>query len=520
MGQQLMPNLPEIPVFDSALGLISALLLLAAAFYLVRARSSASPGLPSLQRERKGQSAGGEIFAEFVPDETARRLSLVGSLFLHVLLVASLPVIELLAPSPLLFDMNRYDVVILQYQIRDAPLRAPSELVLADKPSPERGPAVPSQRDPLGLPDAENEQTQKAAGPFEGPVIQITAGEQEPTPPLIEVLLQSELPATLPEAARALPSVIVWNLEQQQAETLALIRPKRFEMQGQPEEAPGENPSLADLGLGEAPPLIDNPALPVPAGSLVPSGELWRSLDGLGGPPALALGGAFSSPGAGWGGDSVSALALQTALQHGPLSQLFGGRGGAAWGGSGENVPFRAGAADGPEGGGWGRGRLTPVPRKFHGIILVSNSLSTLPEAIGVLTGNPVYTVYVDVPGAPRKWVLQFCVPQTQGSMEFTGEIVQVLNRKSVNPPYAVRREPVKIDIIPTLERLSELPPRVVAYATVDAEGNLHNLRIIRGADPSTDSLVLASLRNWEFVPAFRDGQPVEVEALFGIPLY
>jgi hypothetical protein len=104
--------------------------------------------------------------------------------------------------------------------------------------------------------------------------------------------------------------------------------------------------------------------------------------------------------------------------------------------------------------------------------------------------------------------------------MEFTGEIVQVLNRKSMNPPYAVHKEPLKIDIIPTLERLSELPPRVVAYATVDAEGNLHNVRIIRGADPSTDSLVLASLRNWEFVPAFRDGQPVEVEALFGIPLY
>jgi hypothetical protein len=511
--------LPEIPVFDSALGLISALLLLAAAFYLVRARSNAVPGLPSLQRERKGQTAGSEIFAEFVPEETARRLSLVGSLFLHVLLVASLPVIELLVPSPLLFDMNRYDVVILQYQIRDAPLRAPSELLLADKPVSERGPAVPSQRDPLGLPDAENEQTQKAAGPLEGPVVQITAGREEPTPPLIEVLLQSELPPTLPEAARALPSVVVWNLEKQQTETLALIRPKRFEMPGQPEEAPGENSSLADLGLGEAPPLIDNPALPVPAGSLVPSGELWRSLDGLGGPPTLGFGGALS-PGADWGGDGLSALALQSALQHGPLSQLFGGRAGASWGGSGENVPFRAGAADGPEGGGWGRGRLTPVPRKFHGIILVSNSLSTLPEAVGVLTGNPVYTVYVDVPDAPRKWVLQFCVPQTQGSMEFTGEIVQVLNRKSMNPPYAVHKEPLKIDIIPTLERLSELPPRVVAYATVDAEGNLHNVRIIRGADPSTDSLVLASLRNWEFVPAFRDGQPVEVEALFGIPLY
>jgi hypothetical protein len=515
-----MPNLPEIPVFDSALGLISALLLLAAALYLVRARTNTATGLPSLQRLRKGEAAGGAIFAEFVPEDTARRLSLVGSLFLHVLFVASLPVIELLVPAPLLFDMNRYDVVILQYQIRDAPLKIPSDLARNETPPPEQGPAIPSQRDPLGLPEAENEKTQKAQGGFDGPVIQITAGQQEPTPALIEVLLQSELPPKLPNQALVLPSVIVWNVEKQQSETLALIRPKRFEMPGQPDEQPLEAAALADLGLGEAPSLIDKPALPVPMGSLVPSGELWRSLDGLGGPPALGFGGAFSSPGSAWGGDSVSALALQSALQQGALGQLFGARGGAAWGGSGENLPFRAGAADGPDAGGWGRGRLTPVPRKFHGIILVSNSLSTLPEAVGVLSGNPVYTVYVDVPDAPRKWILQFCVPQAQGTLEITGEVVQVLSRKSMNPPFAVRKEPLKLDILPTLERLAELPPRVVAYATVDAEGNLHNIRIIRGADPDTDSLVLASLRNWEFVPAFRDGQPVEVEALFGIPLY
>jgi hypothetical protein len=515
-----MPNLPEIPAFDSALGLISALLLLAAAFYLARARSNAAPGLPSLQRGRNRETAGGDLFAEFVPDDTARHLSLVGSLFLHVLLVASLPVIELLVPSPLLFDMNQYDVVILQYQIRDAPLTVPSDLALADKRAPEKGPEVPSQRDPLGLPEAANEQTQKAAGPFEGPVIEITAGQQEPTPPLIEVVLQSELPPKLSAAALSLPSVIVWNLEKQQAETLALVRPKRFEMQGQPDEPPGEAPSLADLGLGQAPLLTDNPVLPVPAGSFVPSGELWKSLDGLGGPPALGFGDRFSSPGAGWGAGGVAALALQSAMQQGPLGQLFGARSGSAWGGSGENLPFRAGAADGPAGGGWGRGRLTPVPRKLHGIILVSNSLSTLPEAVGVLSGNPVYTVYVEVPDSPRKWILQFCAPRSQGSMEFTGEIVQVLSRKSMDPPYAVHREPIKLDIIPTIERLSQLPPRVVAYATVDAEGNLHNVRIIRGADPDTDNLVLASLRSWEFVPAFRDGQPVEVEALFGIPLY
>ncbi len=512
-----MPNLPEIPAFDSILGLISAFLLVAAALYLVRSRSSAAPGLPALRTERKGE-AGGELFGEFVSQDTVWHLSLVGSLFLHVLLVAALPVIELMMPTPLLFDMNRYDVVILQYQIRDAPLKMPSDLALAERPNREQQPETPSQRDPLGLPEAIKERTQKSRGPFEGAVIEITQGRQEPTPPLIEVVVPPELAQTDP----GLSKVILWNVEQRQADTLALIRPKRFEMPGQPDEAPAEAPSLADLGLGDVPLVIaSNPALPVPAGTFVPSGEFWRSLDGLGGPPAIGLGGEINSPGSdGHGGDSLSALALQSALQQGSVAQLLAAHGGAILGGSGENIPFRTGAADGPESGGWGHGRLTPVPRKFHGIILVSNSLSTLPEAVGVLSGNPVYTVYVDVPDSPRKWILQFCVPHSEGSLEINGGVVEVLSRKSMNPPYAVHKEPIKLHLIPTIERISALPPRVVAYGTVDAEGNLHNVRIIRGADPDTDSMVLASLSHWEFVPAFRDGHPVEVEALFGIPLY
>jgi hypothetical protein len=519
-----MPSLPEIPTLDFALALVSALLVLAAAFYLARSRSSAAPGLPSLQRERKGEF-GGDLFAEFVPDDTIRHLSVVGSLFLHVLLVASLPVLELLAPSPLLFNPRHYDLVILQYQIPEAPLTLPPDLMRANTESDPRKPEVPSKRDPLGLPEAEAEQTQRAEGPREGPVIQITAGPENPeTPPLIEVLAESEMPADLAAAAHALPSIVVWNFEKQQAETLALIRPKRFELEGQPEALPGEEPALADLGLTLAPALNENPELPVSVGSVSPPGELWKALDTLGGPPTLGWGatnqdGQDGAGGAG-GDPGISAAALQAALQQGLFGRLFGAEPGAAWGGSGEG-PFRAGAEDGADGAGWGRGRLTPVPRKFHGIILVSNSLSSLPEATGVLSGNPIYTVYVEVPGSPRKWILQFCVPGPEAApVEFAGEVVHVRRRKTINPPFAMRKEPLNLEFTPTIERLSQLPPRVVAYGVVDTQGNLHDARIVLGADPDTDGQVLANLRNWEFLPAFRDGEPVEVEALFGIPLY
>ena len=157
-----MPPLPENPSFDLALGLVSALLMFAAALYLVRARSSASPGLPPL-RYGKAESDD-DLFAEFMPDDTARRLSLVGSLFLHVLFVALLPVVELLTPGPLLFDMNQYDVVLLQYQIRDRSLTLPSDLREAEPLKARNAPETPAEKDPLGLPDAKAERNTSRRG--------------------------------------------------------------------------------------------------------------------------------------------------------------------------------------------------------------------------------------------------------------------------------------------------------------------------------------------------------------------
>ena len=44
-------------------------------------------------------------------------------------------------------------------------------------------------------------------------------------------------------------------------------------------------------------------------------------------------------------------------------------------------------------------------------------------------------------------------------------------------------------------------------------------MRIVSGLTSEMDDRIMANLREWEFNPAFRDGEPVEVEALFGIPL-
>ena len=62
-------------------------------------------------------------------------------------------------------------------------------------------------------------------------------------------------------------------------------------------------------------------------------------------------------------------------------------------------------------------------------------------------------------------------------------------------------------------------PARVIIYAVVDEEGILKNFRVVHRSDPETDNVILANLRSWEFLPAFRGDEPVTVEALFGVPL-
>jgi len=245
--------------------------------------------------------------------------------------------------------------------------------------------------------------------------------------------------------------------------------------------------------------------------------------------------GAAGATGAGatGAGDGSRQIQIMRGSQDVQIVHLSPGPGAGAAGGSaglpgGDPDPGRgqaragegpeAGEAGQPDGSEPGKGRLKPLPRARYGIILVSNAKGALPEAEGVLSGNPIYTVYFGVPESPRKWVLQYCTPKNATpALEFNEGAVRVLPRKKLDPPYALRKGPVRLNT--SGQSAKEVPPRVVVYATFDAEGRFENSRIIRGADAQIDQAILAALRSWEFLPAFAEGEPVLVEALLGIPL-
>ncbi len=57
---------------------------------------------------------------------------------------------------------------------------------------------------------------------------------------------------------------------------------------------------------------------------------------------------------------------------------------------------------------------------------------------------------------------------------------------------------------------------RMVVTCTMDASGNLKNVRVLEAGPAEMTAKILAALRSWKFQPAMRGDQPVEVTAILG----
>lgn len=513
-----MQALPEIPAQDFFLGLTSAGILLSLLFVLARPRGDADR--PRFTRfGADTDDRGLDLFAELPLDHSPKQVPFLGSLFAHLFLIALVPWLQLMYPDSLPFNLNRYDLVVVQFKMKDAPLRMPKELRKQDPPSD-------PPEDPLAaLPDLFDDSG--AGNRQEAPKLAEDPGGQgaepdapAPLPQRYEIVLPER--AASPErralAETAPPADVELQLPVLAQGALATDVAWEFEAPD-PNMIPNPGvPALAEMGL-EPPKLAVEIGVPTQLPNVHAPRALTPALSEVADIPTL---GELGDQG--WGtllagaGVDQSALELSAALQGSAFGPFFGGGAGAGTGrGAGEGGED---GANGNGGKGFGRGYLGrgAVPRAMHGIIVISNDVGAIPEASEILSGNPVYTVYVDVPGFARKWVLQVCVPEEeQRSLVQEGGVIRVLSRKSLDPPFAFHKAPLGLDF--KGRPLQDLPPRIVVYANVTEAGDLAEMRIVSGVDPATDNLVMANLQSWEFHPAFRDGEPVAVEALFGIPL-
>lgn len=128
-----------------------------------------------------------------------------------------------------------------------------------------------------------------------------------------------------------------------------------------------------------------------------------------------------------------------------------------------------------------------------------------------LFAGKEIHSLNIalpDVTSMSGNWVLNFA-QLDEGTSPF-------------NRPTGVLSGPepiVKVDPRYPAEAIREnIEGEVVLYAIIRANGSVDSIQVVRHLDPLLDPEAVAALAQWKFIPAKRNGKPVDVEAIVHIP--
>jgi TonB family protein len=138
---------------------------------------------------------------------------------------------------------------------------------------------------------------------------------------------------------------------------------------------------------------------------------------------------------------------------------------------------------------------------------LVPESDSKLSEAEREVFGTrKLYSLTLNMPNlnsASGSWVIHFA------------ELKQNTTAGELSPPVAIR----KVDPAFPLELMHQnISGTVTLYAVIRADGKVGAVRVLNGLDDRLDRYACQALARWQFQPATRNGETVDVEAVFRIP--
>jgi TonB family protein len=137
----------------------------------------------------------------------------------------------------------------------------------------------------------------------------------------------------------------------------------------------------------------------------------------------------------------------------------------------------------------------------------------------GVLTGKRNYTVFIPMPGG--RWIMQFSEMPAGGDATGAGQTAVVQGQVAVGMGEAVMQPRAfrKVDPgRPEDEELAKLRGIAVLFAIIRKDGTVDKVRVIRSLNPRLDQRAIEALKKWKFKPATLGNDPVEVQALFGVP--
>jgi Gram-negative bacterial TonB protein C-terminal len=133
----------------------------------------------------------------------------------------------------------------------------------------------------------------------------------------------------------------------------------------------------------------------------------------------------------------------------------------------------------------------------------------------GVLDCGKIYSVFLPMPGS--SWTMQYCDKSTLAGKPQAGRRAEVVR---LEMPLA----PPDVDLTHRFDfKRVTVPPEkshrmIVLKGTIAADGAVEHVVVYQGVVPEMDEAARIAFSRWRFKPAMRDGKPLEVEFLVGIP--
>ena len=131
----------------------------------------------------------------------------------------------------------------------------------------------------------------------------------------------------------------------------------------------------------------------------------------------------------------------------------------------------------------------------------------------GILDCGKIYTIFLPMPG--KNWTMQYCAePVSPQTSPAASDSVVVHWGRGIVPPepeskFDFRRLPVPHD---------KPGKMIVLKGILKADGTVTDLEVYQGITPEMDEAARVAFGRWKFKPALRDGVPVPVQLLIGIP--
>ena len=127
-----------------------------------------------------------------------------------------------------------------------------------------------------------------------------------------------------------------------------------------------------------------------------------------------------------------------------------------------------------------------------------------------IFGSRKVYKMNVNMPNlnsATGSWILNFSeFRENNRSHMASPELSGPVALKKVDPKYP-----------PTLIE-DKVEGEVILYAIIRRDGSVDSIQLVRGVDKQLDANAMRALAQWQFQPAYKQGVPVELEAIVHIP--